>query len=282
MLSPAPRPWGKPQVHSPGGDPGVHTPLRERARMGDLDGKKAVVVGASRGLGRGIAEALSRSGASVLAIAREHRGLGELTAACPSIQTAVADAADPTLAGTVLDAQDPDILAVVAGASPLLHPIHHHSWETFSLNWEVDVRLTFNWLREALVKPLRPGSRVVLMSSGAATHGSPMSGGYAGAKATIRFMAAYADEARRAGLDIQVFAVLPRLTPATGLGLATVRNYAAREGVSEEQFRQMLGAPVTPEDAGQAFVTLASGELGSAVAYSLTGDDGLTALPALA
>jgi NAD(P)-dependent dehydrogenase (short-subunit alcohol dehydrogenase family) len=29
--------------------------------MGDLDGKKAIVVGASRGLGRGIAETLSRS-----------------------------------------------------------------------------------------------------------------------------------------------------------------------------------------------------------------------------
>jgi NAD(P)-dependent dehydrogenase (short-subunit alcohol dehydrogenase family) len=56
------------------------------------------------------------------------------------------------------------------------------------------VRLTFNWLREALLKPLRPGSRVLLMSSAAATHGSPMSGGYAGAKATIRFMAGYADD----------------------------------------------------------------------------------------
>ena len=251
--------------------------------MGDLDGKEAVVVGASRGLGRGIAEALSRSGASVLAIARDHRGLAELTAGCPCIRTAVADAADPALAGTVLDAQDPGILAVVAGASPLLHPIHHHSWETFSLNWQVDVRLTFNWLREALLRPLRPGSRVLLMSSGAVLRGSPVSGGYAGAKATIRFMAIYAGgEARRAGLGIRVVAVLPRLTPATGLGLATVRSYAAREGVSEEQFGKMLGAPVTPQNAGQAFVTLASGGLGRAAAYELTGDDGLTPLPALA
>ena len=96
-------------------------------------------------------------------------------------------------------------------------------------------------------------------------------------------MAAYADdEARRAGLGIRVVAVLPRLTPVTGLGLATVRSYAAREGVSEEQFGKMLGAPVTPQSAGQAFVTLASGELGNAVAYSLTGEDGLTALPVLA
>jgi 3-oxoacyl-[acyl-carrier protein] reductase len=38
---------------------------------------------------------------------------------------------------------------------------------------------------------LRPGSRVVVFSSGAALGGSPLSGGYAGAKATQRFIAAY-------------------------------------------------------------------------------------------
>jgi hypothetical protein len=108
-----------------------------------------------------------------------------------------------------------------------------------------------------------------------------MSGGYAGAKATIRFMAAYADdEARRNDLGIRVVAVLPRLTPATELGLNTVRSYADREGVSEDKFRAMLGAPVTPENAGKAFVELAAGELDGGVAYTLTGDDGLTELPA--
>ena len=145
-----------------------------------LEGKKAVVVGASRGLGRGVAESLSEAGASVLAIARQRTGLDELEVAHPSLDVKVADATDPTVAGDVLYAHDPDILAVVAGATPLLHPIHHHTWETFSLPWNVDVRIAFNWLREALLKPLRPGSRVLLMSSGAATNGSPMSGGYAG------------------------------------------------------------------------------------------------------
>jgi NAD(P)-dependent dehydrogenase (short-subunit alcohol dehydrogenase family) len=244
-----------------------------------LEGKKAVVVGASRGLGRGVAESFSGAGASVLAIARERSALDELHAAHPSIDVNVADATDPTVAGDVISAHDPDILAVVAGATPLLHPIHHHTWETFSLPWHVDVRIAFNWLREALLKPLRPGSRVLLMSSGAATNGSPLSGGYAGAKATIRFMAAYADdEARRGELGIRVVAILPKLTPATDLGLAAVRGYAARQGVSDQQYRQMLGAPVTPEKAGQAFVSLAAGELDGAVAYALTGD-GLNELP---
>lgn len=68
------------------------------------------------------------------------------------------------------------------------------------------------------------------------------------------------------------------LTPATDLGLAAARGYAAHQGVSEEQFRQKLGAPVTPEKAGQAFVTLAAGDLNGAVAYALTGD-GLSELP---
>jgi NAD(P)-dependent dehydrogenase (short-subunit alcohol dehydrogenase family) len=244
-----------------------------------LEGKNAVVVGASRGLGRGVAESLSAAGASVLAIARDRTGLEELSAAHSSIDIKVADATDPTVASDVIYTRDPDILAVVAGATPLLHPIHHHTWETFSLAWDVDVRIAFNWLREALLRPLRPGSRVLLMSSGAAINGSPMSGGYAGAKATIRFMAEYADEeAGRGNLGIRVVTILPKLTPATGLGLAAVREYAKRRDVSEEQFGQMLGAPVTPAIAGQAFVGLAEGELDGSVAYALTGD-GLSELP---
>jgi len=172
-------------------------PTPVESSMSDLAGKKAVVVGASRGLGRGVAEAISAAGASVVALARDRAGLEDLARADPLIEVAVADATDPVVAGTVIDSHDPDILAVIAGASPLLHPIHHHTWETFSLNWQVDVRVAFNWLREAMLKPSRPGSRVLLMSSGAALRGSPMSGGYAGAKATIRFIAAYAGGRRR-------------------------------------------------------------------------------------
>jgi NAD(P)-dependent dehydrogenase (short-subunit alcohol dehydrogenase family) len=76
-------------------------------------------------------------------------------------------------------------------------------------------------LHEALLKPLRPGSRVVVISSGAAVAGSPLSGGYAGAKATQRFITAYAqEEASRSGLDITFSAVLPRITPLTSLSSA--------------------------------------------------------------
>src|SRR5204863_9919712 len=109
---------------------------------------------------------------------------------------------------------DPEILILVAGATPLIRPLQHQTWETFSINWHTDVRITFNWLREALLKPLQPGSRVIVISSGAALAGSPLSGGYAGAKATQRFITDNAhDEAIRAGLEISFTAVLPRITP---------------------------------------------------------------------
>lgn len=240
--------------------------------MGQLDGKTGLVVGASRGLGRGIAQRFSAAGASVVAVARNPRALEELASAHPRIRTEVADGTDPTVAGELLDRHQPDILALVAGASPLLRPVHHHTWETFSLNWQVDVRMAFHWVRDALLLPLRPGSRILVMSSGAAINGSPMSGGYAGAKATLRFLAAYAsEESQRAGLGITVSVVLPRLTPETALGRAAVAAYAARMGASEDQFLARMGPPVTPQIAGNAFVTIATAD-GEGGAFELTGD----------
>jgi NAD(P)-dependent dehydrogenase (short-subunit alcohol dehydrogenase family) len=120
--------------------------------MPTLDGTNAIVVGASRGLGRGVAQSLSAAGASVLAIARGQAGLDELHAADPSIAVLAGDAADPSI--------------------------------------------------------------------------------------------------------------------------------AERPGVSEAQYVANIGAPVTPEVAGAAFVELAGGELSDDVAYLLTGGAGLAPLPA--
>jgi NAD(P)-dependent dehydrogenase (short-subunit alcohol dehydrogenase family) len=184
------------------------------------------------------------------------------------------------VAGSLLDRYEPEVVVLVAGASPLMRPLQHQTWETFSVNWHTDVRIAFHWLREALLKPLRPGSRVVVVSSGAAVAGSPLSGGYAGAKATQRFITGYAqDEARRAGLGITFTAVLPRITPLTDLGRPAVRAYAARNGQSEEEYLQQMGEPLTPEVAGAALVELVRADAATvAPGYLLTGA-GLQELP---
>jgi len=246
--------------------------------MGDLG--TTVVVGASRGLGRGIARAFADAGGPVVAVARSGSPLAELAASCANIQIEVADAAAATTAGFLLDRYEPQTLIVVAGASPLPRPLQQHTWETFSVNWNVDVKIAFHWLREALLKPLRPGSRVIVISSGAALAGSPLSGGYAGAKATQRLITGYAqDEAERAGLDIAFTAVLPKITPLTGLGLPAVRAYAAREGLTEDEYVQKMGESLTPELAGAALLDLARADAATlAAGYLLTGT-GLQKLP---
>jgi NAD(P)-dependent dehydrogenase (short-subunit alcohol dehydrogenase family) len=229
-----------------------------------------IVVGASRGLGRGIATAFADAGAAVIAVARTPPASG---AANGAVRAEVADATDPAVAGRLLDRHRPAAVVLVAGASPQIRPLQEQTWETFSVNWQTDVRIAFHWLRAALLQPLAPGSRVVVISSGAAVAGSPLSGGYAGAKATQRFMTAYAqDESRRAGLDITFTAVLPRITPLTGLGRPAVEAYAARAGQSVEEYLEPMGPLVTPEIAGAAVVDLVMADADSvAPGYLLTG-----------
>ncbi|MBV8989770.1 MAG: SDR family oxidoreductase [Solirubrobacterales bacterium] len=241
--------------------------------INDLPGNTTIVVGASRGLGRGIATAFAQDGAPVVAVARTAAALAELEDGARTIRAEVADARDPVVAGSLLDRYEPHAVIVVAGANPLIRPLQHQTWETFSANWQTDVRIAFHWVREVLLKPLAPGSRVVVISSGAALAGSPLSGGYAGAKATQRFITAYAqEEAARGGLGITFTAVLPRITPVTGLGRPAVEAYAARSGQSEEQYLRQFGEPLTPESAGAAVVELVEADPATvAPGYVLTG-----------
>jgi NAD(P)-dependent dehydrogenase (short-subunit alcohol dehydrogenase family) len=238
----------------------------------DLSGTTAIVTGASRGFGRGIAVALHAAGANVVGVARDRAPLDELRAELGDAFTPVAaDAADPVAAGNLIDTYQPRVLVLNAGVSPLSRPLQEHTWETFSRPWDVDVRHAFHWTREALLRPLPPGSAVVALSSGAALQGSPLSGGYAGAKAAIRFLTGYAaDESERNGLGIRFTAVLPQLTPATGLGAAAVAAYAARAGMDVEAYLKDRGPALTSEQAGASVAALIGDQAHDQRAYLLT------------
>lgn len=241
--------------------------------MRDLAGETAVVVGASRGLGRGIAVAFAEAGAAVVAVARSETALADLASGSEHIRTEIVDATDEKSARSLLEVYRPRVLVLVAGATPAMGPIQEQTWETFSVNWHSDVRLAFRWLREALLLPLSPGSRVVVISSGAAVNGSPASGGYAGAKSTQRFIAEYARaESSRAGLDITVTTLLPQMTPFGAVGRQGIRAYAALAGQTEAEFTERLGALLTPEQAGAAIVELVSSDSAGTIGeYLLTG-----------
>lgn len=245
----------------------------------DQTASTALVTGASRGFGRAIASALHAEGVKVVAVARNAELLSSLRDELDDkLTTVVADAADPVVAGALIEQHQPDTLILNAGAAPLLRPLQQHTWETFSRTWDIDVRHAFHWIREALLLPLRPGSTVVAMSSGAAVAGSPLSGGYAGAKATIRLITDYAaDESQRLGLGIKFISMLPRLTPATGLGSEAVAAYARRDGLDVDEFLEHFGPTLTPEAVGKATAGLATSPEHASGPYLLTAA-GLTPL----
>ncbi|HTU85762.1 MAG TPA: SDR family oxidoreductase [Solirubrobacteraceae bacterium] len=239
----------------------------------ELPNNAVIVVGASSGLGRGIATGLGQTGRTVIAVARSAQALNELAGRFGNVRAEVADATDPTLATSLLKQYEPGAIVLVAGARPTIVPLHEQTWETFSVNWNTDVQITFHWLRETLIKPLQPGSRAIVISSGAALQGSPLTGGYAGAKATQRFITAYAqEEANRAGLKITYTSVFPAITPMTNLGRPAVQAYAARTSQSEEEYLAPFGPSLTPEIAGAAIVELTQTDPANlAPGYRLTG-----------
>ncbi|GGX04258.1 SDR family oxidoreductase [Streptomyces lomondensis] len=240
--------------------------------MSDLF-QSAVVTGAGRGFGRAIAAALVAAGTSVVGISRDEEELRAVRDALGEGFTPVAaDATGEALAQDVIREHRPGLLVLNAGATPHMAPVHEQTWETFSRNWHTDTRHVFTWVRAALREPLEPGSVVVAMSSGAALGGSPLSGGYASAKAAVRYIRGYAaDEAQRAGLGIRFHALLPNMTPAGGVGSVAVDGYAARQGVGRDTFVVGREQPLlTPDQVAKAVLDVAQ-DPGSDAEYRVGG-----------
>ena len=147
-----------------------------------LKDKTIVVTGGSRGLGLGLVEALVDQGARVTVVARDADALAVRQAARLGVAMIPADVTDESAAQRILAEVRPDILVLNAGATPRMGRLDQLSWADFTATWETDVKAGLYWLQAALNLPLKPGSRVLVGSSGAAVNGSPLSGGYAGAK----------------------------------------------------------------------------------------------------
>jgi NAD(P)-dependent dehydrogenase (short-subunit alcohol dehydrogenase family) len=237
---------------------GIYDPGREEDEMLPLAGKNMVVVGGSRGVGRQIVEAAAGSGARVLAVARQQEPLAKLVEEVPGVEALPLDATDEGAPSRAFDVLQPDILVVCGGALPPAAPLYEQSWRQFSVNWESDVRIAFNFFKAALSRPLSPGSAVILISSGAALAGSPLSGGYAGAKRTQIFMANYSQkESDRLGLGLHFIALAPRIMPDTALGKHAVTGYSSYLGVSPADFIQSMASPPASSDVATAVIGLA-------------------------
>src|SRR5882762_8810034 len=202
-----------------------------------LKDNNVVVTGGSRGLGLGLVEALVAHGAHVTVVARDADALGIVRARL-GVATISADVTDETAAHRILAEVHPDILVLNAGAKPPMGRLDQLSWADFTATWETDVRAGLYWLQAALNVPLKPGSRVLAISSGAAVNGSPMSGGYGGAKRMLWFMAKYANGvSAEKNLGIRFQAIVPQqMVGGTGVGDAGANAYARAMGMKPETF----------------------------------------------
>lgn len=246
--------------------------------MMNLKDKNVVVTGGSRGLGLGLVEALIAQGARVTVVARGADALESVRARL-GVAAICADVTDETAAHRILTEIRPDILVLNAGAKPRMGRLDQMSWADFTAPWEHDVKAGLYWLQAALNVPLKSGSHVLVVSSGAALDGSPMSGGYGGAKRMLWFMAKYANgisEQKDLGIRFQVI-VPQQMVRGTGVGDTGAEAYARALDIKPEEVVARFGAPMTPREFGDKVVSvLDDSKYAEGFAFGLKGDTGIT------
>jgi len=249
----------------------------------DLRSMSAVVTGGSRGLGLGLVEALVLHGAKVTVVARSADALESVRAQL-GVATVSADVTDASAAYRVLSESRPDLLVLNAGAKPPMGRLDKLTWDDFSATWETDVKAGFHWLQAALRLPLKRGSRVLVGSSGAALNGSPLSGGYAGAKRMLWVMARYANGVSdQADLGIRFQVIVPQqMVGGTGVGDRGANAYAQAMGIPKEQFLARFGAAMSRREFGEKVVrVLGDPQYAAGMAFGLKGDTDITILEEL-
>ncbi len=190
-----------------------------------LDGQRALVTGAGRGIGRSIAVALAKHGAALTLAARSRDELAETAAACleagaPRADVAISDLADPravdTLAKGVLAAGGCDVLVNNAGMLALGNAADGDpdAWDRMlMLNLSAPMRLT-----RALSPGMMQRERGTIINIGSVAAVEPMkgTGAYAASKHGLRgwSLSSY-ERLRESGVKVVLINPGYVLTPMT-------------------------------------------------------------------
>lgn len=249
----------------------------------DLTGKRALVTGASRGIGRAIAVAYAQAGADVAVLARnaelldevvgEIEGLGRRAVACPAD---VLDDEALVAAGAraVEHLGGLDILVNNAGGNSFSIPVAQmrmSGWaKTLKLNLDSLVVLT----QSLLPTLMESKGCVVNVSSVVALRGAPTMAHYAAAKsAVVSFTQSLALETAWAG--VRVNALLPGWIETDLTDFLRVSD-EAEAGVLA---RVPMGRWGSSEEIAEPAVFLASSAASFMTGQSLVVDGGLSAMP---
>ncbi|MES0862159.1 SDR family NAD(P)-dependent oxidoreductase [Ruegeria sp. SCPT10] len=221
--------------------------------MSSFDGKTYWIVGASEGLGRALAEALSRRGAHLILSARNADRLADICASLPNARAVPFDVTDlDAVRRAVAEVGAVDGLVYNAGA---YEPMRSADWDTEAVLAMTDVNYTgaLRVLGETVPSFVRTGrGDITLIGSLSGYRGLPAAVGYAASKAALVSLA----ETMRfdlAGTGVTVRIVNPgfiktRLTEKNNFKmpmLMTAEDAADRviKAMSRRRFRTDFPAP---------------------------------------
>lgn len=226
-----------------------------------LDGKLAVVTGAGKGIGRGIALCLAAAGANVVISSRTRADLdslaGEITALGQKAYCVAADVTQPeqleAIAAEAVGAGGIDIWVNNAGGLPDATP--RYLTRTPLEKWDEQMNLNLRAVFAAcqVAAGAMEKGVIINISSRAAMGASLKNGPYAASKAAVNNLTQTFSQ--ELAPNIRVNAVAPGPIPTENFNAST--SFPDDQPL-EKLLRVPLGRMGTPDDIGHAVVFMAS------------------------